>query len=75
MAAREPQEMAEVATATGNMLLVPLGAMNGKLGVGDIARNLTLVLLGNLLGALFVAYFLAVQTGSSATRTPAGRPA
>ncbi|TYP90305.1 formate/nitrite transporter family protein [Blastococcus xanthinilyticus] len=49
--------------ATGNMLLVPLGAMHGKLGLGDVARNLTLVLLGNVLGALVVAYFLAVQTG------------
>jgi formate/nitrite transporter len=49
--------------ATGNMMLVPLGAMNGKIAVGDVVRNLTLVLLGNLLGALFVAYFLAVSTG------------
>ena len=49
--------------ATGNMMLVPLGAMNGKVAVGDVIRNLTLVLLGNLLGALFVAYFLAVSTG------------
>jgi formate/nitrite transporter len=49
--------------ATGNMMLVPLGAMNGKLSVGDVVRNLTLVLLGNLVGALFVAYFLAVSTG------------
>jgi formate/nitrite transporter len=49
--------------ATGNMLLVPLGAMQGRIGLGDVAKNLTLVLLGNLLGALFVAYFLAVSTG------------
>lgn len=49
--------------ATGNMMLVPLGAMRGKLGIGDVARNLTLVLVGNLIGALFVAFFLAVQTG------------
>jgi formate transporter len=49
--------------ATGNMMLVPLGAMQGRVTVGDVARNLTLVLLGNLLGALFVAYFLAVSTG------------
>jgi formate/nitrite transporter len=49
--------------ATGNMMLVPLGAMRGKLGMGDVVGNLTLVLLGNLLGAAFVAYFLAVQTG------------
>jgi formate/nitrite transporter len=49
--------------ATGNMMLVPLSAMRGKLGMGDVARNLTLVLLGNLVGAVFVAFFLAVQTG------------
>lgn len=49
--------------ATGNMLLVPFSAMGGKIGVGDVAKNLTLVLLGNLVGAVFVAYFLAVQTG------------
>ncbi|MDK3257649.1 formate/nitrite transporter family protein [Blastococcus capsensis] len=49
--------------ATGNMLLVPFSAMGGKIGVGDVARNLTVVLLGNLIGALFVAYFLAVQSG------------
>ncbi|MGY1711750.1 formate/nitrite transporter family protein [Geodermatophilus sp. SYSU D00758] len=49
--------------ATGNMLLVPLSAMHGRIGFGDIVRNLTLVLLGNLVGALFVAYFLAVSTG------------
>ena len=49
--------------ATGNMMLVPLSAMRGKIGVGDVVRNLTLVVLGNLIGALFVAYFLAVQTG------------
>jgi formate/nitrite transporter len=49
--------------ATGNMLLVPLSAMHGKLDLGAVARNLGLVLLGNLLGALFVAYFLAIQSG------------
>jgi formate/nitrite transporter len=48
--------------ATGNMMLVPLSAMRGKIEIGDVAKNLTLVLLGNLLGALFVAFFLAVQT-------------
>jgi formate transporter len=49
--------------ATGNMMLVPLSAMRGRISVADVARNLTLVLIGNLIGALFVAYFLAVQTG------------
>jgi formate/nitrite transporter len=49
--------------ATGNMMLVPLGAMRGKIGFRDVAVNLSLVLLGNLVGALFVAFFLAIQTG------------
>ncbi|MGY2079854.1 formate/nitrite transporter family protein [Modestobacter sp. SYSU DS0657] len=61
--------------ATGNMALVPLSAMRGKIGLGDVAKNLSLVLIGNLIGALFVAYFLAVQTGvigdSGATGTGA----
>jgi formate/nitrite transporter len=48
---------------TGNMLLVPIGAMQGRLTMGEVVRNLTLVLVGNLAGALFVAFFLAVQSG------------
>src|SRR3954453_11733740 len=63
--------------ATGNMMLVPLSAMRGKIGMSDVVRNLTLVLIGNLLGALFVAFFLAVQTGviggaDAAGSSPAG---
>lgn len=46
-----------------NMMLVPISAMHGRITLGDAARNLTLVLLGNLVGAVFVAYFFAVQTG------------
>ncbi|MCZ2839986.1 formate/nitrite transporter family protein [Modestobacter sp. VKM Ac-2985] len=61
--------------ATGNMSLVPLGAMRGKIDFGDVAKNLTLVLIGNLVGAMFVAFFLAVETGvigdSGATGTGA----
>jgi formate/nitrite transporter len=49
--------------ATGNMMLVPLSAMRGKITVADVVRNLTIVLIGNLVGAVLVAYFLAVQTG------------
>ncbi len=49
--------------ATGNFFLVPLGAMQGTLGVRDVSWNLALVLLGNLAGSLFVAFFLAIQTG------------
>jgi formate/nitrite transporter len=49
--------------ATGNMMLVPLSAMRGKISGADVVKNLTLVLLGNLIGAVVVAFFLAVQTG------------
>ncbi len=48
---------------TGNMMLVPMSAMRGKIALGDVSTNLLLVLIGNLAGALFVAFFLAVQTG------------
>jgi formate transporter len=58
--------------ATGNMMLVPLGAMRGKIAIGDVVRNLTLVLFGNLLGALFVAFFLAVQTDVIGSATSEG---
>ncbi len=58
--------------ATGNMMLVPLSTMRGKLGLGDVGVNLTLVLLGNLIGSLFVAYFLAVQTGVISSGAPDG---
>ncbi|UQU61930.1 formate/nitrite transporter family protein [Couchioplanes caeruleus] len=48
---------------TGNMLLVPISAMQGRLTWRDIVTNFTLVLIGNIAGAVFVAFFLAVQTG------------
>src|SRR3954453_8936035 len=48
--------------ATGNTMLVPLSAMRGRITVAAVAKNLSLVLRGNLLGPLVVAYFLAVQT-------------
>ncbi len=61
---------------TGNMMLVPLSAMTGRVPARDVARNLLIVLLGNLAGALFVAFFLATETGviggpGSADGTPA----
>lgn len=60
--------------ATGNMMLVPLSAMRGKITVGDVAKNLSIVLVGNLLGALFVAFFLAVQTGVIGQAGAGGSP-
>jgi formate/nitrite transporter len=61
---------------TGNMMLVPISAMQGRLTWGDVGRNLTLVMIGNLLGALFVAYFMAVQSGViGSVGSEAGAPA
>jgi formate/nitrite transporter len=48
---------------TGNMALVPIALLSRKVGVGLLARNWAVVVLGNLIGALFVAYVLSVQTG------------
>jgi formate/nitrite transporter len=48
---------------TGNMALVPLGLFARKLSVKALAMNFTVVTVGNLLGSLFVAYFLAVKSG------------
>jgi len=48
---------------TGNMALVPLAAMGGRATLRKLAENWVWVLIGNLLGSLFVAYFLAVQSG------------
>jgi formate/nitrite transporter len=48
---------------TGNMALVPLAVFKGRVSLGRLGQNFSFVLVGNLLGALFVAYFLAEQTG------------
>jgi formate/nitrite transporter len=48
---------------TGNMALVPLAAFRGRTTVRELMQNFGWVTIGNLAGSLFVAYFLAVQTG------------
>ena len=48
---------------TGNMALVPLAAFRGRASIKDLTHNFAFVLVGNLLGSLFVAYFLGVQSG------------
>jgi formate/nitrite transporter len=45
------------------MALVPLAAFTRRVGIGRLFGNFGIVLIGNLLGSLFVAYFLADQTG------------
>ena len=58
---------------TGNMALVPLAAMRGRATVRKLAENWGFVLIGNLLGSLFVAYFLAVQSGVVTADLPLAR--
>ncbi len=58
---------------TGNMALIPLAVLRRRASLGGLARNWALVLVGNLLGALFVAYFLAVQTGVLTADAPLAR--
>jgi formate/nitrite transporter len=48
---------------TGNMALLPLALLRRKITVGQLGINFGLVLVGNLLGSLFVAYFLAYKSG------------
>jgi formate/nitrite transporter len=58
---------------TGNMALVPLAALRGRATWGALVANFTWVLIGNLLGSLFVAYFLAVKTGVLTAELPLAR--
>jgi formate/nitrite transporter len=48
---------------TGNMALLPLALSSKKTTLGRAGMSLGIVTFGNLLGALLVAYFFAVQTG------------
>jgi formate/nitrite transporter len=48
---------------TGNMALVPIALLSGRTSLRRLGTNFALVLVGNLLGSLFVAYFLAIKTG------------
>jgi formate/nitrite transporter len=48
---------------TGNMMLVPIAAMAGRVSALKLALNWLWVAIGNLLGSLFVAWLLADQSG------------
>ena len=58
---------------TGNMALVPLAAFRGRATMRQLVQNFGWVLIGNLVGSLFVAYFLAVQTGVITEELPLER--
>jgi formate transporter len=58
---------------TGNMALVPLAAFEGRTTLRRLVENFGWVLIGNLLGSLFVAYFLAVESGVVTAELPLER--
>jgi formate transporter len=58
---------------TGNMALIPMAVLSRRATVGGLFRNFGVVTIGNLLGSLFVAYFLAVKTGVVTADAPLKR--
>lgn len=48
---------------TGNMMAVTVALFNRKVSLKDLVKNLVIITLANLVGALFVAYFLGHLTG------------
>jgi formate transporter len=58
---------------TGNMAFVPMAALARRASLGGLLNNFFWVLIGNLLGSLFVAYFLAKETGVVTAPLPLAR--
>src|SRR4051794_36117148 len=58
---------------TGNMAPLPLSLLDRKITLGRLSFNFFWVLIGNLLGSLFVAYFLAKETGVITAEAPLAR--
>jgi formate/nitrite transporter len=48
---------------TGNCMFAPISVLNGEASVKGLLKNWSFVYLGNFLGSIFVAYFLAYQCG------------
>jgi formate/nitrite transporter len=58
---------------TGNMALIPLAVLGRRTSIGRLSHNFLWVLIGNLLGSIFVAYFLAKETGVITAPLPLAR--
>jgi formate transporter len=58
---------------TGNMALLPLGFLARRVTLRQLAHNFGFVLIGNLVGSLFVAYVLGVKTGVLGAPEPLAR--
>lgn len=48
---------------TGNCMFAPISVLNGESSWKGLAKNWTLVYIGNFLGSIFVAFFLAYKCG------------
>jgi formate transporter len=58
---------------TGNMALVPIAALRRRVTPSRLVVNLVLVTIFNFVGAVFVAYFLAIKSGVIGSQgAPAG---
>jgi formate/nitrite transporter len=58
---------------TGNMAMVPLSFLRGRTSLKLLGLNFTVIFIANLLGSLFVAYFLAVKSGVITAELPLAR--
>jgi formate/nitrite transporter len=58
---------------TGNMAMLPVAMLARRASFGGLIRNFVPVLIGNLIGSVFVAYFLAVKTGVVTAEAPLKR--
>src|SRR3954470_7436955 len=58
---------------TGNMALLPMAILGRQANLGRVGVSLLFVTIGNLVGSLFVAYFLAVKTGVVTADAPLKR--
>ena len=58
---------------TGNFALVPLAVLSGRVKASRVPLHLAIVIVGNLLGSLFVAYFMAKETGVVTADAPLAR--
>jgi formate/nitrite transporter len=58
---------------TGNMAMVPLALFKGRISAKLVGLNFTVIFIANLLGSLFVAYFLAVKSGVVTDPLPLAR--
>ena len=48
---------------TGNCMFAPISLLNGEASAKGLFKNWTLVYIGNFLGSIFVAFFLAYKCG------------